>query len=130
MSERKNRKAKVMIIEDEEDILTLYRDYLSSRGHHVVSCCLSANDIITNFEKSEPDICLIDYVLAGKSNGIDAAIEILKKSPSMPVLFLTAYESMQKELPKHPILEGKNIRVLMKPVRLHELEDSIFSILN
>lgn len=99
-------------------------------GHHVVSCCLSANDIITNFEKSEPDICLIDYVLAGKSNGIDAAIEILKKSPSMPVLFLTAYESMQKELPKHPILEGKNIRVLMKPVRLHELEDSIFSILN
>lgn len=35
MSERKNRKAKVMIIEDEEDILTLYRDYLSSG----TSCC-------------------------------------------------------------------------------------------
>jgi hypothetical protein len=83
MSEEKNRKTKVMIIEDEEDILVLFRDYLSSRGHHVVCCCRSANHVVTDFEKSEPDICLIDYILGGKSNGIDAAIEILKKSPSI-----------------------------------------------
>ncbi len=31
MSVFKNRKTKVMIIEDEEDILVLFRDYLSSR---------------------------------------------------------------------------------------------------
>lgn len=130
MSAHKNRKTKVMIIEDEEDILTLFKDYLSNRGHHVVSCCLSANNIVTNFEKCEPDICLIDYILRGKSNGIDAAIKILKESPLMPVLFVTAYEYMTKELHKHPVLEGKNIQVLMKPVRLHQLEDSILSILN
>jgi DNA-binding NtrC family response regulator len=130
MSEHKNRKTKVMIIEDEEDILTLFNDYLSSRGHHVVCCCRNANHIVTNFETSEPDICLIDYILGGKSNGIDAAIQILKKSPLMPVLFVTAHESMAKELHKHPTLEGKNIQVLMKPVRMHELEDSMLSILN
>jgi two-component SAPR family response regulator len=48
----------------------------------------------------------------------------------MPVIFVTAYESMTPELNKHPTLEGKNIQVLMKPVRMHKLEDSILNILN
>lgn len=32
-----------MILEDEEDILTLYNDYLSSKGHKVVIKYKSAN---------------------------------------------------------------------------------------
>jgi hypothetical protein len=32
-----------MIVNDEEDILTLYNDYLSSKGHQVVSKYMDAN---------------------------------------------------------------------------------------
>ena len=38
MTNRQNKKPlKVMIIEDEQDILLLYKDYLISRGHNVLS---------------------------------------------------------------------------------------------
>ena len=49
-----------MIVEDEEDILNLYTEYLSQKGHDVVSSSQDANNIVTDFEKCKPDICLID----------------------------------------------------------------------
>jgi DNA-binding NtrC family response regulator len=130
MIDKGKKRLKVMIIEEEEDILTLYRDYLSIRGHNVVSCSLNSNNIITNFEKCEPDICLIDPILRGKGIGIDAAAQILENSPSTPILFTTAYESLKSELPKHHEFEDKNIQVLMKPARLSEIEDSMLSMVH
>lgn len=60
MSKLGKKSLKVMIIEDDEDILCLYRDYLLSQGHEVVSCCLSANNIMADFDRLRPDICLMD----------------------------------------------------------------------
>ena len=124
------RGKKVMIVEDDEDILNLYNDYLSSRGYKVVSCTQRANNIITNFEQHEPDFCLIDHMVGSRGIGIDTATKILEKRPLTPILFITGYESMISELPKHHELDGKNIRVLMKPVRLSEIEHSILNMLN
>jgi DNA-binding NtrC family response regulator len=122
------RKLKVMIIEDEQDILVLLRDYLSGQGHEVVSCYLDANNILTDFNKNQPDICLIDYKLPGNKNGIEAAIEILNKYPSMPILFITAHESIEEEFSKYPMLQDKNIQVLVKPVKLLQFVIAIFDI--
>jgi DNA-binding NtrC family response regulator len=122
------RKLKVLIIEVEQDILVLLRDYLSGQGHEVVSCYLDANNILTDFNKNQPDICLIDYKLPGNKNGIEAAIEILNKHPSMPILFITAHESIEEEFSKYPMLQDKNIQVLVKPVKLLQFEIAIFDI--
>jgi len=119
-----------MIVEDEVDILNLYRNYLLKRGHNVVLCSQDANNIVTKFEKSEPDICLIDYLVRGKFTGIDAATQILERSPSSPILFTTAYESVRSELPKHHEFEDKNIRVMMKPSRLYDIENSMLDMIN
>ena len=119
-----------MIVEDEEDILNLYRDYLSNRGHDVVSCSEDTNNIITNFEKCKPDICLMDHMVGGRGVGIDAAAQILEKSPSTPILFITAYESMKSELPRHHEFDDRNVQVLMKPARLSELEEYMLNMVN
>jgi DNA-binding NtrC family response regulator len=122
MDEQNIRKLKIMIIEDEEDILILYKDYLNSRGHDVVCSSLNANNIMADFEKNLPDISLIDYRLLGHKSGIDAAIEILTKYPLSPILFITAYEPFRKEILNNPFFEDKSIDVLIKPVRLNEIE--------
>ena len=114
-----------MIIEDEEDILFLYRDFLSNKGYNVVSCCLNANDVEMNFEKCNPDICLIDYIIGGTGIGIDAATQILKRKSSMPILFMTGYESIRDELSRHSQLKNKNIQVLMKPSKLSDIENAL-----
>ena len=111
----------MLIIEDEQDLLTLFRDYLSTQGHEV-SCYLNANNILRDFEKNKPDICLIDYALPGDKNGIDAAIEIVSKYPSMPILFITGHESKREDLLKHPMLQDKNVEILVKPVKFAVLD--------
>jgi DNA-binding NtrC family response regulator len=130
MANQKKRKLKVLIIEDEQDLLALFRDYLSGQGHEVVSCYLNANNILRDFEKNKPDICLIDYALPGDKNGIDAAIEIVSKYPSMPILFITGHESKREDLLKHPMLQDKNVETLVKPVKLLQLEFAVLDIVN
>lgn len=130
MENQKKRKLKVLIIEDEQDLLALFRDYLSGQGHEVVSCYLNANNILRDFEKNKPDICLIDYALPGDKNGIDAAIEIVSRYPSMPILFITGHESKREDLLKHPMLQDKNVETLVKPVKLLQLEFAVLDIVN
>jgi DNA-binding NtrC family response regulator len=130
MGNQKKRKLKLLIIEDEQDLLALFRDYLSGQGHEVVSCYLNANNILRDFEKNKPDICLIDYALPGDKNGIDAAIEIVSKYPSMPILFITGHESKREDLLKHPMLQDKNVETLVKPVKLLQLEFAVLDIVN
>jgi len=119
-----------MILEDEEDILDLYRDYLSLRGHEVVSCSRRADNIISYFEKYKPDFCLIDHMVGGKGIGIDVAKKILETSPLTPILFITGYESMKWELPNHHEFDGKNVRVMMKPAKLFEIENTMLNMLS
>lgn len=119
-----------MMLEDDEDILTLYNDYLSSKGHQVVNKYKSANNILEDIDKECPDIFLIDYRLPGNKNGIEIAVEILNKFPSANILFITAYELLDRELLDNRIFDGKNIQVLLKPIKLHEIENSMVKLVN
>jgi DNA-binding NtrC family response regulator len=130
MSNAKGRRLNIMILEDEEDILTLYKDYLLGRGYDVVSTYLTANNVMSEFGEKFPDVCLVDYRLPGKTNGLDAATEILNKFPSMPILFITAYEPLVREIKLNPFLEDKKISVLVKPVMLEEIEKTMTNLVN
>ena len=119
-----------MIVEDEEDILLVYNDYFSSRGHDIVSTHLSAENVMPEFGEKFPDICIIDIRLPGKRNGLDAAVDILKKFPSMPILFITAYEPLVREIKLNPLLENKKISIMVKPVMLAEIEKTMMKLVN
>jgi DNA-binding NtrC family response regulator len=123
-------KLKIMIIEDEEDILILYKDFLSGKGHDVTTMYLNGDVMIEEIDKAKSDLYLIDYRLPGNENGIDIATQILNKFPLAPILFITAHENLHKEISKNPIFDGKNIEVLLKPVKLDKIENTIVSVMN
>lgn len=54
-----------MIVEDEEDILTTYSDYLSNKGYHVIARYTRGDNIQTDLERYSPDVYLIDLRLRG-----------------------------------------------------------------
>ena len=117
-----------MVVNDEEDILRLYSDYLSRKGHQVLKTYLTADDVMEDVERERPNICLIDHRLYGTKDGIDLAVEILDKYPLSPILFITANEFLESELSKHRIFDGKKLKVLVKPVRLHEIEEHMLDL--
>jgi DNA-binding response OmpR family regulator len=130
MAKKEKRHLSIMIIEDEQDILLLYKDYLMSRGHNVVATSTTANEILSDYDRIRPDVAIIDYKLPNDKNGLDAALQILNKYPSAAILIVTAYETVTKEITKMPFLDNKRLEVLIKPLRLAELETSIMNIAN
>lgn len=130
MAKKEKKHLSIMIIEDEQDILLLYKDYLLSRGHNVVATSTTANEILSDYDRIRPDVAIIDYKLPNDKNGLDAALQILNKYPSAAILIVTAYETVTKEITKMPFLDNKRVEVLIKPLRLAQLEDSIINIAN
>jgi DNA-binding response OmpR family regulator len=66
ISRQQRQIRKVMIVEDEQDILLLYKDYLKSKGHFVIVSSTTADEVLVDYEKYAPDIVIIDYKLPGK----------------------------------------------------------------
>jgi DNA-binding NtrC family response regulator len=124
----KPKKLKIMIIENEEDILFLYREILRAIGHEIVCGSQHADNIMSDFDKNLPDVCLMDYGIPGHKSGMDAAMEILTKYQLTPIIFITGYEQVRKEIANNAFFKDKNIRVLIKPVRLSEIEKVILDL--
>ena len=120
----------IMILDDEEDILRLYSDYLSRMGHRVLKTYVNADTILGDIEIERPDVYIIDYRLLGNMNGIEVAIEIFKKFPSANIIFITAVELLEQEIAKHDIFYDKNIDVLLKPVKLDQIQNSLIHLLS
>ena len=119
------RAKKIMIIEDELDILLLYKDYLANKGYEVIGTSTTANEILNDYESSLPDIVMLDYKLPGNMNGLDAAKMLLKKKKDLSIILVTAFDEVKNEINKDPFFSNKKISVLIKPVRLNLLEKHI-----
>ena len=126
-----NRQAyTIMILDDDEDILKLYSDYLSYKGHRVIHTYVNAETILQDIDIESPDLYIIDYRLLGNMNGIKVAIEIFKKFPFANIIFITAVELLEQEISKHDIFYDKNIDVLLKPVKLDQIQNSLIHLLS
>jgi DNA-binding NarL/FixJ family response regulator len=124
--EREQRQIrKVMIVEDEHDILLLYKDYLKTKGHSIIASSTTADDALVDFEKYRPDLVIIDYKLPGLKNGLQAAREIFTKFPSARILIITAYENIKEQLNNDEFFRNKKVGIIIKPVRLARLADMI-----
>jgi len=128
-NKKKIDKKKVMIIEDEIDILLLYKDYLNNKGFSVQATSTTANEALKDYETFFPNMLILDYNLPGKLSGLEAAKQILKKYPNAPIIIVTAYESVRSELSNDEFFADKNIILLLKPIKLQVLEYTIKSLL-
>jgi len=128
--EKRPEKLKIMIIQGDEDNLSLYSDYLSRRGYHVIARYTKGDDILTDVEKEPPDVFVLNSRLPGNKSGTEVATEILNIYPSAPILFITADYGQPVQVKKHPKLRDKKIEVLIKPVKLENIEDIILNLVN
>jgi len=120
----------IMILDDEEDILDLYTDFLTRKGHCVLKTYVNAETILDDMDIERPDVYIIDYRLPGNKNGIEVASEILKKFPTSCIIFVTAFELLQHEISKHHIFYDKSIDILIKPIKLTDLEVSMLNLVH
>jgi hypothetical protein len=79
-----------MIVDDEAVISMQLEDRLQSMEYDVVGTASSAEESVSMARVLRPDLILMDIVMQGKLDGIDAAKKI-KADMDIPIIFLTAY---------------------------------------
>ncbi|MBU2506544.1 MAG: response regulator, partial [Bacteroidetes bacterium] len=86
-------KARILVVEDEGIVAENLATAISDMGYEVVGRAVSADEAVKKALELKPDLVLMDIVLKGKKNGIDASDEI-KKKMDIPIIFLTAYSDI------------------------------------
>lgn len=83
-------KAKILVVEDEEDILELLRYNLEKEGYSL-RLVTSGEEAITDAMNSKPDLILLDLMLPGL-DGLEVckALKANRKTAHIPVIMVTA----------------------------------------
>lgn len=84
-------KAKIMIVEDEFLVAMSLKHELSNLGYEICKLVGSGEVAIKNAEQEKPDIVLMDIILKGEMNGIEAAKKI-RSHHDIPIIFVTGCE--------------------------------------
>ncbi|MFZ2169669.1 MAG: EAL domain-containing protein [Methylococcaceae bacterium] len=112
---------KIMIVEDEGIIAMDIRNQLVGFGYEVVATAFSGEQAVTLATQLRPELVMMDIVLKGSMDGIEAAQTIME-SLHIPVIFLTAYSdpaTIQR------VKATGAYGYLIKPFRSDELHASI-----
>ncbi len=82
--------SKLLIVEDEAIVGLQLEETLESMGFEVVGRAMSGKEAVSMARKFKPDLILMDIVMPGGMNGIQAAKKIQAKS-NIPIIFITAH---------------------------------------
>ncbi|NCD68318.1 response regulator [Mucilaginibacter agri] len=90
-SESRNRRQRILIIDDQQDVLDLMTELLEPQEYQVTTLN-QVQDIFTEIDNSQPDIILMDFILSG-INGGEFCAQIKKNvhTKHIPVIFLSAH---------------------------------------
>jgi PAS domain S-box-containing protein len=114
-------KARILIVEDEGIIAQDIRASLQELGYEVCATVATGEDAVRKAETERPDLALVDVVLQGGMDGIEAA-HFIHSRFRVPIVYLTAYAD-DKMLERAKMTEP--FGYLIKPFRDRELHSTI-----
>lgn len=79
---------KVLIVEDDMLLSLVEERLIKKMGHEVVAKVATGSEAIEKAKELKPDIILMDIILKGEMDGIEAMEEIRKES-DVPVVYLS-----------------------------------------
>ena len=82
--------SKILVVDDEAIITMQLEERLHAMGYTVAGMAASGEDAIEKARRLSPDLILMDIVMPGRLNGIEAAQTIISEL-DIPVVFVTSY---------------------------------------
>jgi CheY-like chemotaxis protein len=78
----------ILVVEDDSSVATVLESRLASFGYRICGMARSGSEAIDSAFRNDPDLILMDILLEGEMNGIEAAHEIGSRS-DVPIIFLS-----------------------------------------
>lgn len=130
-SKKTSSPPRIMIVDDESDILSVIKRGLESKNDFMVDTFSKADDAIENFQNHPPnyyDLVITDIRMP-KVNGFELYRRIKDTNPDMKIAFITAFEINKEEFSK--VIPSVNVtHFISKPVSISKLREKIKSILD
>ncbi len=111
--------AKILIVDDEENIRLFYSEELRDDGYDVATAADGYN-LVEKIHEEKPDVIILDIKLAGY-NGLDLLQEIREEFYDLPVILCSAYSSFKGELRTYSadtyVVKSSDLTELKKEIR-------------
>jgi two-component system, response regulator PdtaR len=113
---------RVLVVEDESIIALATTANLKRMGCEVVATAATGQQAVDFAVRKRPDVVLMDIMLEGSMDGIEAATRIRERHPDMPIIYCTAYTDVGTRV----LAARTNPRAFMgKPLDYGVLKDLI-----
>lgn len=112
---------KILIVEDEVIVARDIEDMVKAQGYDALAIAYSGEAAIKKAEELKPDLVLMDILLKGEMDGIEAAEQIYNRF-HIPIVYLTAYAE-DKTIERAKLTEP--FGYLLKPFEERELHTAI-----
>lgn len=109
---------KVLVVDDEEDILNLVKTILVGNGYEVFTA-KSGEEALTSAVRHQPDIIILDIVMPGIS-GLEVC-RLLKNRKDLEQTPIVVLSALDREIDKKYIEEAGADEYINKPFDISEL---------
>lgn len=111
---------RVVVADDEPDLLEFYTALLRSLGHDVLSTVTDGESLVAQCRELRPDLVISDIKMPRK-NGVDAVSEVFRREP-LRVILVTGHHAPEHI---HQVLEEMVLAYLAKPFQRRDLAKAI-----
>ena len=110
----------IMVINDTQEILELFREILTDEGYKVDLYSYGIHDI-EEVRRVKPDLIILDYLIGGEQNGWQTLqkLKMTRDTAKIPILVCTAALKQVQEI--QGWLTTKGIAVVPKPFDIDDL---------
>ncbi len=114
---------KIVIIDDDEDHLTLTRKILSQVGHFNVATCNNSLQAIETIHKENPDIVLLDIMMP-RLDGF-SVLKQIRENKEMDRIKVIMYSAKIFDVDKKKALQLGANAYISKIIESHKLIDTV-----
>lgn len=114
-----------LIVENNMILSLLYESYLEQLGFEVVDNLVYGRNAVDEAIITHPDLILMDILLDGPMNGVEAALAINDRM-EVPILFITAHPDREK---KEQASQLKNSAYLEKPISFDSVREEVIRLI-
>ena len=111
---------KILILDDNEDILDMMKVALEDEGHEV-ECLANTDDIYKTIDSIKPNVVILDYILSGINGG--ELCHQIKTNPAtahIPVIMVSGHQRVLESLGNY----GADV-FIAKPFSLEDIVNNV-----
>ena len=110
----------VLVVNDTQEILDLFREILEEEGYDVVLSSYGFQEV-AGIQEIDPDLAILDFIMGGEEQGwqLLQKIRMNRETRDLPIIVCTGAIRLAKELEGH--LTAKGVGLVLKPFDIDDL---------